>query len=100
MNGNGDQPRRLGFRFNSEISVGNIISAIVIVGGLIGIYTKTSGDIIGLDSRVGVLERAMIERRREEIEAVADVKKQLEDMLKVLYMMQGQQQAKQDKSGR
>jgi hypothetical protein len=81
---NGESPTRR-IRFNPEISFGNIIQAIIVVGGIFGVYVKTSNEIISIDSRVGVLERAMVERRTEEREAVAEIKKQLDDMTKALY---------------
>lgn len=88
---NGDQPRRFGIRFDPVINTGNVLSAIIIAGGILGVYVKTNGDIVNLDSRVGVLERAMVERRSEERDAVADIKKQLDELLKAFYDFKIQQ---------
>ena len=88
---NGDAPRRFGIRFDPVINTGNILSAVIIAGGLLGVYVKTNSDIVNLDSRVAVLERAMVERRSEERDAVADIKKQLDDLLKAFYDFKVQQ---------
>ncbi len=88
---NGDQPRRFGMRFDPTINTGNIISALIVAGGILGVYVKTNGDIVNLDSRVTVLERAMIERRSEERDAVAEIKKQLDELLKGFYDFKVQQ---------
>jgi hypothetical protein len=77
--------RRWAVRFNPEITFGNVISAIIILGGIFGVYVKGSNEFVALDARVSVLERAMVERRTEEREAVTDIKKQLDDLTRTLY---------------
>jgi hypothetical protein len=78
-------PRRWTVRFNPEITFGNIISAVIILAGIFGIYVKGSNEFVSLDGRVSVLERAMVERRTEEREAVTDIKKQLDEVTRALY---------------
>jgi hypothetical protein len=83
--------RRFGIRFDPVINTGNILSAVIIAGGILGVYIKTNGDIVNLDSRVGVLERAMVERRSEERDAVSEIKKQLDELLRAFYDFKVQQ---------